>query len=431
MSANGILQCLPANPDVSGIGVRAAIYAQNFLSFVPAFYALSDGKVTIDELDSIEVQSSTILITALAILVSAIVEGLTHRLSNIHAAIILNLSWMNNTNLFIYFLLYIHYTAGNSGDAAWKWQFWWNRMWDLFGRVHDMPNDVGKGKEDSKGGRWWTGWLNRVLHRQKKIQHSDQETKSPDTFVLLLGTLHLSLMAGVGIWLWSDSSTFNPQQELCLVPPSFVLLGHAVPITSSGLRGFSIFMYSLVLAPLANVVFPMALAILFYIRFNQRYQTSPPTNMFFQKFVSLCSLQSPFGNAELKNYQIFPISICLFLLAAMNVLFVVDTEVTLHQNLRLQVAGESESDWTFGQTLAILLLLIPLRDVLESFIKRHEGKVQGRIDKAYQATSGLQEALQGVSLVKVQQLVENGAHVDWQGILPLLGCLITFDVSTL
>ncbi|KAF9461082.1 hypothetical protein BDZ94DRAFT_1168432, partial [Collybia nuda] len=101
--------CLPANPDVSGIGVRAAIYTQNLLSFVPAFYALADGKVTIDELDSIEVQSSTILITALAILVSAIIEGLTNKLSNVHAAIILNLSWMNNTNLFIYLLLYLHH----------------------------------------------------------------------------------------------------------------------------------------------------------------------------------------------------------------------------------------------------------------------------------------------------------------------------------
>ncbi|KAF9459283.1 hypothetical protein BDZ94DRAFT_1121376, partial [Collybia nuda] len=120
-------------PDVSGIGVRAAIYTQNFISFIPAFYAISDGKVTIDELDTIEVQSSTILITALAILISAIVEGLTNKLSNFHAAIILNLSWMNNTNLFIYFLLYVHHTAANSGDAAWKWQFWWNTMWELVG----------------------------------------------------------------------------------------------------------------------------------------------------------------------------------------------------------------------------------------------------------------------------------------------------------
>ncbi|KAF8507805.1 hypothetical protein BU17DRAFT_33050, partial [Hysterangium stoloniferum] len=96
-------------PDVSGIGVRIAIYAQNLMSFLPAFYAISDGEVTIDELFSVEIQASTILITALAILVSAIFEAVTQRITSFHAAIILNLSWMNNTNLFIYLLLYIHH----------------------------------------------------------------------------------------------------------------------------------------------------------------------------------------------------------------------------------------------------------------------------------------------------------------------------------
>ncbi|KAH8798478.1 hypothetical protein DL96DRAFT_1443785, partial [Flagelloscypha sp. PMI_526] len=98
-------------PDVSGIGVRTAIYVQNLLSFVPAFYALFDGTVSFDELDSIETQAMTILITALALLLSAIIEAVTQDLSAVHAAIILNLSWMNNTNLFIYLLLYMHHKA--------------------------------------------------------------------------------------------------------------------------------------------------------------------------------------------------------------------------------------------------------------------------------------------------------------------------------
>ncbi|KAH8796860.1 hypothetical protein DL96DRAFT_1432723, partial [Flagelloscypha sp. PMI_526] len=121
-----VTTCLSANPDVSGIGVRTAIYAQNLFSFVPAFYALLDGKVSFDELDSIEIQAMTILITALALLLSAIIEAMTQDLSAIHAGIILNLSWMNNTNLFIYLALYIHHKAGiaEAQEDPWCWPFW-------------------------------------------------------------------------------------------------------------------------------------------------------------------------------------------------------------------------------------------------------------------------------------------------------------------
>jgi hypothetical protein len=105
-------EAIPANPDISGIGVRVAIYIQNILSFIPAFYALwNDGKVEALELRTIETQSTTILITAFAILISAIVQARTFGLSGFHTFIILCLSWMNNTNTFVYFLLYIHHKS--------------------------------------------------------------------------------------------------------------------------------------------------------------------------------------------------------------------------------------------------------------------------------------------------------------------------------
>jgi hypothetical protein len=70
-----LTQCIPSNPDISGIGVRVAIYAQNLLSFVPALFALQDSHVTITELEDMERQSSTILITAFAILLSVIIQA--------------------------------------------------------------------------------------------------------------------------------------------------------------------------------------------------------------------------------------------------------------------------------------------------------------------------------------------------------------------
>ncbi|KAJ7200911.1 hypothetical protein B0H12DRAFT_1036608, partial [Mycena haematopus] len=102
---------ITSNPDISGIGVRAAIYIQSLLGFVPAISALWDGEVAQYELEAVETQSSTILITAFAILISAMVQAKALRVelpvSTFYANIVLNLSWMTNTNTFIYFLLYI------------------------------------------------------------------------------------------------------------------------------------------------------------------------------------------------------------------------------------------------------------------------------------------------------------------------------------
>ncbi|KAJ7739481.1 hypothetical protein B0H14DRAFT_2407694, partial [Mycena olivaceomarginata] len=74
-----------------------------------------DGHVSDYELESIETQSTTILITAFAILFSAMAQARagSDRLSSFHASIVLDLSWMNNTNTFIYFLLelYVHHKS--------------------------------------------------------------------------------------------------------------------------------------------------------------------------------------------------------------------------------------------------------------------------------------------------------------------------------
>ncbi|KAJ6449948.1 hypothetical protein C8R45DRAFT_1128409, partial [Mycena sanguinolenta] len=93
--------------DISGIGVRTATYAQNILSFVPALLALQDGKVSDGELDSLQGQSTTILLSAFALLIAAFI--LAHnQLDNYHTTVVLNLSWMNNTDTFIYLLFLLH-----------------------------------------------------------------------------------------------------------------------------------------------------------------------------------------------------------------------------------------------------------------------------------------------------------------------------------
>ncbi|KAJ7262148.1 hypothetical protein C8J57DRAFT_1232266 [Mycena rebaudengoi] len=69
------------DPNISGIGVRAAIYIQNLLSFFPAIGFLWDREVSPFELEAAESQYTTILITAFAIFISAMVDARTIGLS--------------------------------------------------------------------------------------------------------------------------------------------------------------------------------------------------------------------------------------------------------------------------------------------------------------------------------------------------------------
>jgi hypothetical protein len=98
--------CIQPNPDIAGIGVRASIYAQNLLSFVPAIMFAIDGEVTTMEYKVIGKIPASILITACALLLSAFIQAATFGLSVYHANIVLNLSWINNTNFITYSVLY-------------------------------------------------------------------------------------------------------------------------------------------------------------------------------------------------------------------------------------------------------------------------------------------------------------------------------------
>jgi hypothetical protein len=137
-------ECLiSANPDVSGVGVRLAIYAQNLVCFIPPIWALWDGKVTASELDSAETHSTTNLILAFAILVSAMTQTRNGGLTNFHANIVLLLSWMNNTNAFVYFLLYVQ-RKSQPGKKQMKpeWRPWIEHIRSKF-NVFARPSEQG------------------------------------------------------------------------------------------------------------------------------------------------------------------------------------------------------------------------------------------------------------------------------------------------
>ncbi|KAJ3501163.1 hypothetical protein NMY22_g19020 [Coprinellus aureogranulatus] len=195
---------IPSNPDISGIGVRFAIYLQNLLCFLPAIWAIWDGHVSDYELESAETQSTTNLVLAFAILISCIVQASTLGLTNFHAAIVLSLSWMNNTNAFIYFLLYVqHKGQGGEGHVEPRWSAWISHIKRQARAVMQLPDALGRGtplntpRGQREVGREGQGGA-KVLFRR---------------IALLLGSLHLTLMAALGIWLWSAPQTFGTSSD--------------------------------------------------------------------------------------------------------------------------------------------------------------------------------------------------------------------------
>lgn len=429
--------CLPANPDISGIGVRVAIYAQNFLSFAPAFHALHDGIVQREELDAIETQALTILIMALAILVSAIIEATTRQLTVIHASIILNLSWMNNTNLFIYLVLYLHHKAGieqQQGGDRWHWTFWWrvtrsvfrprarSRIWSRF-----RGRSTTAGEEESGS-------------RDSETKPSDEEAK-PRRTIILLGTFHLSLMAGVGIWLWADPAKLQHRPLFgalsgCLDAPHMRVVGISVPITSSALRGVSLGLYSIVLLPVINVAIPLGLSLALYMKFNRARGLRAPgqtsgrhdPGRILAFFARCLSFQEPWKKLsasepkDVATLQAFPIILSLAVLAVVNIVFLVDTELTISSSKSLGDGGEAE--WTFGQTLALLLLLIPLRDVAEALQRRREKQEKERRERLEkeqrerrqrEADTNLRHALKMKDTSRLVEYVQEGADPATKG----------------
>jgi len=370
-------RCIPANPDISGIGVRVAIYTQNLLSFAPLAAHLWDGKVSKDEMTGVKDQSIGMLAIAFAILISTIIQALSGRpqsITNFHAAVILELSWMNNTSTFIWFLLYVHHQSGNNTVPA-TWAGWAQhllspRQWTISDRIVKNRNT----KEDLAPSKRFIQDLWKLVSRAP---------------VLTLGSIHLSLMACVGIWLWSNPSDFGAP-----IPcePALVIVGIIVKFLSPALRIWSLLAYSLLLIPGINLIPGFLFFLSLHILYNKSWRRYPKFWIRFQHAVlrnpdqefrrplehssdeeahvgrpTPAPSEHPASDLVIRAETHFTFLVVgLACLAIINVIFLVDIERTLFHNKRIQSRGEDE--WGFGQILALLLLVVPLRDFVTSII---------------------------------------------------------------
>lgn len=278
VSTTMAVDCIPSNPDVSGVGVRAAIYAQNLLCFLPVIVHLWDGKISRDELKGIKDQSIGTLAVAFAILVTTIIlakgAGGDQTITSYHAAVILDLSWMNNTSTWIWFILFVHYRSKRDDQPTRaNWSAWrvalLAPLLELLGRTGGETDSQGTGGETDSEGTGEEGIIQRIrgialriLAIAQRIWHFISEQP-----VLTLGSIHLSLMAAVGIWLWSDPSKFGkPLDTGC--DPTLTVVGVPARFSSKPLGIVSLTMYSLVLIPGLNLIPPFVFFLTLHISYN-------------------------------------------------------------------------------------------------------------------------------------------------------------------
>jgi hypothetical protein len=253
---------IPANPDISGIGVRAAIYTQNLLCFLPVVLYLWDGEISVDELAGIQDQSTGMLAIAFAILITtaSLAAGRNPTVSYYHAAIILDLSWMNNTSTWIWFILYVHERSrAPYKHVAATWHAWRTTLWSAV-RTHlhgTRPTSQGGGEEQTR--------LQKVVkHLWLAMQWVRHLVLAAP--VLTLGSIHLSMMAAIGIWLWVDPTGFGKPIDPCA--PMLTVCGASVSFNSTSLRIFSLTMYAVLLIPGLNVLPPFAFFLFLHISYN-------------------------------------------------------------------------------------------------------------------------------------------------------------------
>ncbi|KAJ3519358.1 hypothetical protein NMY22_g13242 [Coprinellus aureogranulatus] len=301
---------IPSNPDIAGIGVRIAIYIQIILSFVPAIWALWDGRVSEYGLDVADGFSTTNLFLAFAILISCMVQATTGGLASYHAS----------QHLLI-------------------------RLFHAIESAFVLGSKARRGPRSVPANSAFRGLSKHIT--------------------LAFGSIHLTLMAVLGIWLWSNPRSFGVDLDSrCSVElAELAILMVPVPFGKEVLRVFSLVLYSLFIIPGLNLLLPVVVFLCIYCLVHARISIEPSlprTTHVLQN--SPAHSESPVSQA-LPNHpnpqrqesglmyrlakfrQVIPVCIGLGVLLATDAIIIANIELTLRRNRHKQDrlrADESE-----------------------------------------------------------------------------------------
>jgi hypothetical protein len=256
--------------------------------------------------------SFTIVLTGSALLVASFIQAHLFGLTVYHAVIVLNLSWLINLTAVISVML----------------------RWGL----------------DGNGMKGLSDW---------------QKIKSRE---VAMYTAHFCATGALGIWLFSNVDKFDITQK-CSDSTVFYVFSHFVRVENPRFRIFWLVIYSLTAIPILNwCILICMLVFTFLVMYLVLVLIIVTSVCVFTPCVLCCCGAKRRGEADeakddsnLPDFTKSSVGLLVVLSLVLDVLLIVSTEETINHN----TVGSGESEWGFGQTLALLVMLLPAIEVWE------------------------------------------------------------------
>jgi hypothetical protein len=184
-------------------------------------------------------------------------------------------------------------------------------------------------------------WSSRTSFRKWMKRLWPSRLKQLPAIFLL--ALHSCAMASLGVRVWAKVDSFGTSTQ-CTPEIVMIIFFHDFSITSRTLQITSLVIYSIALIPGVHAITLTGLA-------------EGGAYGIMRAFYWLRSVMNQSAPLNYKPLYIGAAAVQFLI----TVVFIADTELMIRRNRHLVSGGES--DWTFGQTLALILILLPLFEV--------------------------------------------------------------------
>lgn len=309
--------CLIANPDISGVGIRLAIYLEAFLNVACATIFCPDASISNFEHAILAASSRNLFLTGCALLICAFYQGSMQGLTVHHTLIILNLNWI----IYLSALLYVFIRACKLVFA--------------FRRSRTPRPRASLGEEGTRHG-------SQSLERM-----TDADDLRSVWQFLFLPAAHLSALGFLGILLWTQVETFGNQPQ-CTPRTVLTLFGSSYSVLDRTVRSGSMAVYWIVAIPVLNVAATGFAAF---------------TAVAVMAFV-LCGVER-IANMKFLSWNAFALYGGIVTISMHLVLFIANNELMIARGVHTSLVGLGEEEWTFGQMLALVIFFVHAGELIK------------------------------------------------------------------